>query len=154
MEPPAVLPASLEAVRAHRAELRESMAALDQALGHEAVDRVGPWAERVDVALVELSGDLRVHIELNEGPDGLHQEAVMAAPRLADAVRRLTADHVELTRQVDELQALLASGAGDAVDVAEVRRRGGVLLDRLRRHRQAGADVVYQAYAADLGGET
>jgi hypothetical protein len=34
-----------------------------------------------------------------------------------------------------------------------LRRWGRDLLHRLSRHRQRGADLVYEAYATDIGGE-
>ena len=141
--------ASYQAVRAHRAELRESLSALEKALAGPAPGRVEAWAERVHVALVELSADLREHVELTEGPGGLHREVLSAVPRLAGAVRRLVDEHVEFTRLVDDL---LSRVNGD--DVADVRAMGVALLGRLVRHRQAGADLVYEAYEADIGGET
>ncbi len=38
--------------------------------------------------------------------------------------------------------------------VDEIRRCGGELLRALSRHRQRGADLVYDAYETDIGGET
>jgi hypothetical protein len=95
---------SYQAVRAHRAELRESLSALEKALAGPAPGRVEAWAERVHVAaLVELSADLREHVELTEGPEGLHRAVLTAVPRLAGAVRRLVDEHLEFTRLVDDL---------------------------------------------------
>jgi hypothetical protein len=95
---------SYQAVRAHRAELRESLSALEKALAGPSPGRVEAWAERVRVAaLVELSADLREHVELTEGPEGLHREVLTAVPRLAGAVRRLVDEHLEFTRLVDDL---------------------------------------------------
>jgi hypothetical protein len=144
---------SLQAARLHRSELRGSMAALEQALAGATPGRAEAWAQRVHVALVELSADLRVHVELMEGPAGLHGEVLLAAPRLAGAVRRLAAEHVEITRLVDELLAGV-DGPLDTGAVSDVRERGVALLGRLVRHRQAGADLVFEAYQADIGGET
>lgn len=157
-----VLPDSLVAVRARRSELRDSMAALEQALAAPAPGRATAWAERVHVALVELSADLRTHIQLTEGLDGLHHEVVIAAPRLAGAAKRLGADHLEITDAVSRL--LNESGrtidlrtASEAAlsdeQVAAIREHGVELLGHLVRHRQAGADLVYEAYQADVGGQ-
>jgi hypothetical protein len=45
-----------------------------------------------------------------------------------------------------------------AVDVKErstrVRELGTQLLATLSRHRQRGADLVYEAYQVDIGGDT
>jgi hypothetical protein len=48
---------AIEALRVRRAELYESMSALEQALAAPAPGRLDAWAERVHVALVELVGD-------------------------------------------------------------------------------------------------
>jgi hypothetical protein len=143
----------LDAVRARRAELRESMAALEQALAGPGPGRVAAWAERVHVALVELSADLTAHIDLSEGADGLHAEVLSSSPRLAGQVRRLVREHGEMTSVVEELMAR-AQAALDDDAVAVVRSRGTTLLGLLVRHRQAGADLLYEAYQTDVGGET
>jgi hypothetical protein len=41
-----------------------------------------------------------------------------------------------------------------AGDVDAIRALATALLGRLARHRQHGADLIYQAYQVDLGGET
>lgn len=91
---PAPERAFVESLRARRSELRESMGALEQALAAPARDRVGAWAERVHVALVELSGDFRAYIDITEGPDGLYRRVLTTSPRLSDAVARLAREHV------------------------------------------------------------
>ena len=144
---------SLQTVRAHRAELRESIGALEQALAGPTPGRVAAWAERVHVALVELSGDLREHVALTAGPQGLHHEVLATAPRLAGAVRRLADEHVTITELVERM----ISGVSVPLDddgVAATRGLGVRLLGRLVQHRQAGADMIYEAYQTDIGGET
>lgn len=143
----------LLAVRLHRSELRESMAALEQALASAAAGRVQAWAERVHVALVELSADLAAHVQLMEGSKGLHREVVTAAPRLAGAVQRLAGEHVDLTRLVDQLIRQVGGELPSGDGVMRARDDGVSLLGRLARHRQAGADLVFEAYQVDLGGE-
>jgi hypothetical protein len=143
---------SLEALRRHRAELRESMNALEQALAAPAPGRPGAWAQRVHVALVELSADFREHIDITEGPHGLYRGLLTTAPRLSNAVARLTREHAQIRDLVDDL---LARVSGPEVDDADrVRDLGTALLGRLVRHRQRGSDLVYEAYEADIGGET
>jgi len=142
----------LEAVRLRRSELRESMSALEQALAGPALGRVGAWAQRVHVALVELSADLRAHIDLTEGVGGLHEDVLSTAPHLAGRVRRLTREHGEMTRLVEDL-ITRAVGPLDDDAVAHIRSRATTLLGRLIHHRQAGADLLYEAYQADVGGE-
>ena len=143
----------LEELRRHRAELRESMSALEAALAAPAVSDTGRWAERVHVATVELAGDFREHVGITEAPDGLYREVLDTSPRLSGAVAALTSEHVLIRGQVDSLLTRVA--APDATgDVDRVRDLGTALLGRLVRHRQRGADLVFEAYEFDIGGET
>jgi len=145
--------AFLEELRRHRAELRESMSALEGALAAPATADQARWAERVHVALVELSGDFREHIDITEGPNGLYLDLLKHSPRLSDAVASLTREHVLISGQVDNLLARLT--APDLIeDVGRVRQLGMAILGRLVRHRQRGSDLVFEAYEFDIGGET
>ena len=140
-------------LRQRRAELRDSMSALELALAAPAPRGETRWAERVHVALVELAADFREHIAITEGPNGLYRELRAKTPRLSGAIARLEKEHALIAERVD---ALLASAgaptAGDDVDL--LRDRGTALLGRLVRHRQRGADLVFEAYEVDIGGET
>jgi hypothetical protein len=155
MEPNSSAPeqAFLEQLRRRRAELLDSMSALEQALAAPAPGRQARWAERVDVALVELSADFREHIDITEGPDGLYRELLRTAPRMSGEIARLTREHALITDLVNNLLARV-SGPEAIEDVDGVRDRGTALLGRLVRHRQRGSDLIYEAYQADIGGET
>lgn len=145
--------ALLDQLRRRRAELLESMRALEQALAAPAPGREAHWAERVQVALIELDADFREHVDVTEGPRGLYGDLLVTAPRLAGAVARLTRDHALIKDQIDDL--LACGGRSDIVaDVGKVRDLATALLARLLRHRQLGSDLVFQAYQADIGGET
>jgi hypothetical protein len=154
MEPLFSLPhQGWDALLRRRAELRESMDALEQALAAPVPGRVGAWAERVHVALVELSADFRGHVDITEGPDGLYRGVLSIAPRLANAVTGLTAEHAAIAGLIqDMLIAVSEPAINEGVD--DVRDLGTMLLGRLIRHRQRGADLIYEAYEVDVGGET
>lgn len=143
----------LDALRRRRAELRESMNAVEHALAAPAVGDQPRWAERVHVALVELSADFREHIDVTEGKDGLYRDVLASAPRLSEAVRRLTREHVQIAAQVEDLLGRARSTRG-MEDVEPVRELGTALIGTLVRHRQRGSDLVYEAYEVDVGGET
>jgi len=145
--------AFLEELRRHRAELRESMSALEGALAAPATADQVRWAQRVQVALVELAGDFREHIDITEGPNGLYRDLLKTSPRLSDAVASLKREHVLIRGLVDELLARVT--APDVIeDVERVRDLGTALLGRLVRHRQRGSDLLFEAYEFDIGGET
>jgi hypothetical protein len=147
----AIDPAELAAVRQRRVELQESLSALEQALACPAVGRSMIWGERVRSVLVEVADDFAEHIAVTEGPDGLHQAILAGDVRLANAVGTLTAEHaviaVDLARLVADTEAPVS-----ATEVAAVCERGAALLAALVRHRQRGADLIYEAYGTDIGG--
>jgi hypothetical protein len=155
MEPSSTTPDAefLEELRRHRAELRESISALEDALAAPAASDWQRWAQRVHVAAVELAGDFREHVDLTEGPDGLYREVLKTSPRLSGPVGTLTREHGLIRGQVDSLLARVAS-SDVVVDVDRVRDLGTALLGRLVRHRQRGSDLVFEAYEFDIGGET
>jgi hypothetical protein len=142
----------LDALRRQRAELRGSMSALEIALAGPAPSDPVRWSERVHVALVEMSADLREHIEVTEGPAGLYVDVLATAPRLAGAVSRLTREHVQISDLVDDLLSRVGTPGNE--DTEKVRELGTTLLGLLVRHRQQGSDLVYEAYEFDVGGET
>lgn len=139
------------ALRRQRAELRDSMSALELALAGPAAIGEARWVSRVNVALVELSADFRAHVEFTEGPEGLYSDVLTTAPRLFGAVDRLTHEHLEIAARLEELIAVTASTAN--IDVDQVRNLGNSLLGVLVGHRQRGSDLVYEAYEFDIGGE-
>jgi AcrR family transcriptional regulator len=143
----------LDALRRLRAELGGSMAALEQALAAPISGRHSAWAERVDVALGELSADLDEHVAVTEGSDGLHDAVLAATPRLSNSVRRLVSEHTVIRGLIGDLLARVRPPVA-AGEVDTIRELGTTLLARLVRHRQHGADLIHQAYQVDLGGET
>ncbi len=143
----------LDVLRRRRAELFESMGALRQALDAPTSGCLDAWSEWVEVALTELSADVRAHIAITEGVGGLHSDVLEVAPRLSHAVHRLVDEHVVINNLLD----CLTTRARDATtiqQVEEVRCLGAALLARLDRHRRRGADLVFEAYETDIGGET
>ena len=90
---------------------------------------------------------------VTEGPeDGLYAELLDHAPRLARQVQVLIREHAAIAATMSALQRRdrhcrtygWRSSARGPVE----------LLRELSRHRQRGADLVYEAYETDIGGET
>lgn len=142
---------AVEAVRRRRAELRETLDALERALAAPVSGRAVVWGEQLHAAVDRLVTEFALHVEVTEGPDGLHQTILDGDLRLANQVAALVAEHTTIATDIAELAA-----ASDAPvtpsDVAEVREQGTALLGRIVRHRQRGADLIYEAYATDIGG--
>lgn len=153
MEPTPVVDggAGLAAVRLVRAELRERLGRLERVLAAPATGRAEVWGEAVHAVLDELADDFGEHVEVTEGPGGLHQAILAGDLRLANAVAALTAEHGviagELAGLVADTQPPVADG-----DVVDVRERATRLLGDLVRHRQRGADLIWEAYDTDIGG--
>lgn len=147
-------------LRRRRAELLESINALEQALAAPVPGGAIRWVQGVSEALLELSGDFHDHVELTEGTDGLYARVLSSSPRLAHQVARLTHDHATLIGLISELLTVVGGAAGtfargDSMIAAldEVRVRGTTLIAGLVRHRQRGSDLMYEGYSVDIGGQ-
>ncbi len=151
-------------MRAHRAELAESLHAVEDALapGPSAAPAASSaasasaglgtaWPERLATALAELAHDLRDHVEITEGDRGLYARVRRSAPRLATPIDRLVTEHARHRSQVDGFLAVLEDG-GTIGDLADFRADVATLLAELRAHRKRGRDLVHEAYDIDLGG--
>src|SRR5690242_316751 len=110
MEPSAVSRAELDRaeldmVRVRRAELREALGALEGALAAPATGRAVVWGEVVHRIAEEIADDFSAHVEVTEGPGGLHHAILAGDLRLANAVQALTAEHAEIAQEIAELVA-------------------------------------------------
>jgi hypothetical protein len=127
------------------------MGALERALAAPDAGRSVVWGELVHEALVDLADDFVEHIDVTEGPDGLHQAILTGAVRLANAVNALAAEHATITAEITDLLNQTEPPV-TPTDVEPTRERATSLLGRLVRHRQRGADLIYEAYDTDIGG--
>jgi len=141
----------LDALRRRRAELRESLGTLEDAIAAPAASRAVVWGERVHTALLQVADDFAEHIIVTEGPGGLHEQILGGDLRLANAVGTLVEEHVQLAAGIADLVHATDAPVGEA-DVEPVRERSVKLLGTLVRHRQRGADLIYEAFETDIGG--
>lgn len=113
------------------------------------------WLSHLDERLRNLRGAFAEHVGVTEGPEGLYRELLDHAPRLAPGVHGLVRDHHALLSAMEGLSARVTAQDEDALrDLDQVRGWAGQLLRELDEHRQRGADLVYEAYQTDIGGET
>jgi hypothetical protein len=145
------LPAApLARATSRRRDLGEAMTDLERVVAGPA--SADGWLDRVGVSLAGLRDALDGHIVEVEGPGGLLAEIVDLAPRLAPNTDDLRQDHVALLGAWLRTEATVRSAAGNQpAAVAAVRRRVTTLLGRLTIHRQAGSDLVFEAYNVDIG---
>jgi len=142
--------ATLDEVVRRRADLYQAILALEQAAARPAVEREDDWVEGILEALAQLQGEIADHIEITERPGGLYTEIVEAAPRLSGNVQRLRDEHPEMRDAAEALRGRLAEG--DDISVEETRDEVQRVLGRLVKHRQHGADLLWEAYSLDTGG--
>lgn len=144
----------LHTARAQRADLRAAMLALEDALARPAPGRVGEWSANVHDALVDLAGTFERHIAVTEGERGFLSEIVDHSPRLINAVQQLEQEHdlirSDLSGILDHIRRL--ERHSDDGTISSLRGRITALMAELSRHRQHGADLVYEAHAVDIGG--
>jgi hypothetical protein len=138
---------ALERAKDQRLSLRR---AIDEF--HDILDAPGrDPAERLVPILDQLRLIFGVHIEVTEAPGGLYEEILEIAPRLANKIARFKREHIVIARAIvsahDDLRA-----DGDAPQ--DLHARLVHLHEMLSRHRRRGADLVYEAYHVDIGGES
>lgn len=102
-------------------------------------------------SLKSLTLELDVHVSEVERKGGLFSSIMAQAPQLAATIEQLRREHDELSSSIsDVVSAVNRAKAADELD--EVRRLGLALMGDFVRHRHRGADLVYDAYAIDIGG--
>ncbi|WCN82472.1 hypothetical protein [Micromonospora sp. LH3U1] len=133
----------------HPAGLAGDVHALGRAV---AVDSAEPrWREGVLLRLRPVGRGFAEHVQVTEGPAGLYRELLTQSPRLDHGVRLLTREHAAIVAAILAVQQIAEQPEAHP---DEVRHRARHLLRRLARHRRRGADLLWEAYQTDLGGET
>jgi hypothetical protein len=142
-----------EEAQRRRADLHHALVDVEDAASGPAAGRESEWAREVVSALGELRETIEEHIEGTEKPGGLYDEILSRAPRLAGAVNRAREDHPVLREGVSEMIAKLRTANFEpSWSVDDAREDIGRLLGRVVRHRQHGADLIWEAYNLDIGG--
>src|SRR5262245_36241090 len=147
--------AALEDVRVRRAGLKAALSNLELALAAAAPGRLDEWGRGVQEALATVHEVWARHIVETEAPGAFLDELVAEAPRLATPAARLRREHTEIMNDIDRAELALKNLPAEAEQDAFVdglRAQLTEMLYALARHRQRGADLVYEAYDVDLGG--
>ena len=144
---------TLEEVVRRRADLYRSILALERAAARPAVGREEEWVAGVIEALDEVGREIVDHVEITERHDGLYAEIVDAAPRLSRNVQTLRSEHPQMQEASSALKARLETTPVETEEeVAEARNGIQHVLGLLVKHRQRGADLLWEAYSLDTGG--
>ncbi|HET9672030.1 MAG TPA: hypothetical protein VFQ40_04195 [Actinomycetota bacterium] len=146
--------AALREAARRRRTLHEALVALEHAISSPAAGRIPDWTRLVAKELTAVRDAWDLHLDATEKPEGLYEEIVTTSPRLAGTVDRLRSEHPEITEAVrvmlDRVEQVEIGGVAWPLDDArdDLQR----LIGRLIRHRQRGADLVWEAYNVDIGG--
>jgi hypothetical protein len=144
---------ALEAARTRRIRLHTELVDLERALAAPTPGRVKEWTFDVAERLGAVREAFDEHVFVTEKPEGLYEEIMTISPRLAGKIKRLDEEHPVVLAEIDEMLERL-----DELDTQDVwppdvaRDDINKLLGRIVRHRQRGADLVWEAYNVDIGG--
>jgi hypothetical protein len=151
-EPPPVVVsdlsgADLQAARRRRAGLRRLCSQLGEAFAaadaRQAADREG-----LVRALGELAECWSRHVADTEAPDGLLNQILTDAPRLATTVDKFRREHPGITARIVTVSDRLADPTADRADLEP---HVMALLTAIDRHRAGGGELIHRAYNIDIG---
>jgi hypothetical protein len=147
---------ALEAARRRRQTLHDALVHLEQSISSPAAGRIPLWSATVTKEMVSLRDAFEQHVIVTEKPGGLYEEIMERAPRLAGTLGRLHDEHPTVTQQIGVALGRLESGEVGGEDspwpITKARDDLQRLLGSIVRHRQSGADLVWEAYNVDIGG--
>jgi len=139
----------LAAVRVRRDDLYDSVLELERTLAIPAGDHPREWAADVGEVVTRLRTVLDAHVAGTEAQGGFFDDVRDHAPQLLHAVDQLKGEHGPLLEAASALSERIANVGSDA-EVDDVRDHAVELIRRLLRHRQRGAELVYDAYSVDI----
>jgi hypothetical protein len=151
--PEEITPALSEA-RQRRATLHDALVHLEMAISSPAAARIPDWTGVVVKELTGVRDAFDQHILVTEKPGGLYEEIIMRAPRLDGTVTRLREEHPDISVQIDGMLERIGSVeiGGDEWPLDRARDDLQRFIGTVIRHRQRGADLVWEAYNVDIGG--
>jgi uncharacterized protein YhaN len=143
---------SVDTSRADRGRSLDALHALELHAGRAAPGREREWLREIRDAVNTLERALGIQ-EQNSVPD----EGVLSAierdePRLRRRVQELRQRYREIQDDLAALHRQLAIvDTTDMIDVADIRQMLERLANELRYQRARETDIVYEAYAVDIG---
>jgi hypothetical protein len=144
---------TLREVGRRRADLHHALVEVEHAISRAAAGKLPEWTREVSLRLLQLRETIDEHVEVTERPDGLYDEILLRAPRLDAQITRLKQEHPVMRERTEELIARLEKpGIGEEWPLDQARDDIQRLLGMIVRHRQVGADLIWEAYNLDIGG--
>ena len=146
------VPEAFGSARSRRIELGDAADEMEEVLARPASTPM--WSTRVGEALAVLRRAFDDHVVEVERPEGLLNRLVEDEPRLVNGVKRMYGEHEQIDAQLRKVVDLVGGCAPDCslTMIEDIRVEALELLEAISRHRQAGADLVYEAYNVDIGG--
>lgn len=129
-------------------ELTERMTAL---LGEHRT--AAQWWVELTSTLDQLSSRLLARASEHGSRGSMGDQIRQDAPHLFSRVRRLDSERDDLADDVFRVRVMTGQAAGDPSQLSEITTTLRDLTRRVRRYDQHTADVLYEAYALDIGGE-
>ncbi len=137
---------ALAAARERRVGLKSALSALETAAA--SASSAIPWRPGLATALADLGAAFASHVNEVEGPDGLLVELKTVAPRLSNEIEEVEAEHAVIRSLLDgAIKQVTENNDPSMVRAAVVEVAFAIV-----RHRQRGADLVYEGYKIDIGG--
>lgn len=153
MEPNEPITPALSEAKARRATLHDALVHLEMAISSPAAGRIPEWTAGVVKELTGVRDAFDQHVIVTEKPGGLYDEIIMRAPRLDGTVKRLKDEHPDIAEKIGEqLRRFESVEVGDQWPLEQARDDLQRFIGTVIRHRQKGADLVWEAYNVDIGG--
>ena len=147
-------PTLQEAAR-RRKTLHEALVALEFATSSPAAGRIPDWTRHVVKEVTAVRDAWDQHVEHTEKPGGLYEEIVGISPRLSGngrpSPRRAPRDHRRRSARCSPGSSRSRSEASRGRSTTRETTSSGSSAGSIR-HRQKGADLVWEAYNVDIGG--
>ncbi len=145
---------ALQQARQRRKTLHDTLVHLEEALSSPAAGRIADWTASVVKEIHDVREAFEQHIVVTEQEDGLYDEILERAPRLAGNVRRLREEHPGIKEAIGQTIARLEQVeiGSDAWSLEQARDDLQRFIGTVIKHRQRGADLVWEAYNVDIGG--
>jgi len=143
---------TVDSSRADRERSLDALHTLEIHAGRAAPGREHDWLADVHRAIAALERALTIQ-ECNSAPDeGLLSAIERDEPRLRRRVEELRQRYRAVNDDVAALSRQLhAISPTDTIDVADIRQTLERIAGELRYQRARETDLVYEAYALDLG---
>lgn len=142
---------SLAGVARRRSEMEVALQDLERSAARPSAHT--DWIDDLATRVHSLQVALNNHIAEVEPPTALLDRITDQAPRLQRRVEETRKHHIVLSGLIEQLlESMATAKTSDPIPVDSLRDGVVEVLTEMARHRQDGADLIYDAYAVEIGG--